>query len=232
MYIAQPSPTIQITLQSGQATAAPLATGVEKPIEPPMSCSQSCGAAAAGGGKKPRRAAGAMTTTSSEASNETWKAGAAASRAPTTVTAAASATNQIATSIREIVDKTASSTEVAAKAAYEAERNVVIMKNLAAAATRIERGLDLIQTIAGRTNLLALDAIIEATRAEMAGNGFAVVAAEVRTLAILRGLESARNPRRISHPLQFQEYYQNSTCHNLCVDVSTTTTSWCPRRCL
>ena len=43
--MALPSPTMQITLRSGQATAAPVATGVENPIEPPMFCSQSCGAA-------------------------------------------------------------------------------------------------------------------------------------------------------------------------------------------
>src|ERR1700688_1786889 len=54
VYMALPSPTMQITLRSGQATAAPVATGVENPIEPPMFCSQSCGAGAAGGGKKPR----------------------------------------------------------------------------------------------------------------------------------------------------------------------------------
>src|SRR6202140_5549240 len=54
VYIALPSPTMQITLRSGQATAAPVATGVENPIEPPMFCSQSCGAAAAVGEKKPR----------------------------------------------------------------------------------------------------------------------------------------------------------------------------------
>src|SRR6476646_3459369 len=54
VYIALPSPTMQITLRSGHATAAPVATGVEKPIEPPMFCSQSCGFAAAVGGKKPR----------------------------------------------------------------------------------------------------------------------------------------------------------------------------------
>src|SRR4029453_9534556 len=54
VYIALPSPTMQITLRSGHATAAPVATGVENPIEPPMFCSQSCGAAAAVGGKKPR----------------------------------------------------------------------------------------------------------------------------------------------------------------------------------
>src|SRR5947208_12451305 len=54
VYIALPSPTMQTTLRSGHATAAPVATGVENPIEPPMFCSQSCGTAAAVGGKKPR----------------------------------------------------------------------------------------------------------------------------------------------------------------------------------
>src|SRR5207248_1823788 len=52
--IALPSPTMQITLRSGQAIAAPIDSGVEKPIEPPMFWSQSCGAAAAVGGKKAR----------------------------------------------------------------------------------------------------------------------------------------------------------------------------------
>src|SRR5437764_12562988 len=54
VYIALPSPTRQITLRSGQAIAPPVATGVENPLEPPMFCSQSCGAAAAVGGKQPR----------------------------------------------------------------------------------------------------------------------------------------------------------------------------------
>src|ERR1700759_3663181 len=54
VYIALPSPYMKLTVRSGQATAAPVATGVEKPIEPPMFCSQSCGLAAAVGGKKPR----------------------------------------------------------------------------------------------------------------------------------------------------------------------------------
>src|ERR1700709_1596752 len=52
--MAVPAPTMQITLGSGHATAAPVATGVENPIEPPMFCSQSCGAAADVGGKNAR----------------------------------------------------------------------------------------------------------------------------------------------------------------------------------
>src|SRR6185437_8668988 len=45
---------MQMTLRSGQATAAPTATGPPKPIEPPMLFSQSCGGAPALNGKKPR----------------------------------------------------------------------------------------------------------------------------------------------------------------------------------
>ena len=48
VYMPLPSPSRQTTLRSGQATAAPVATGMPMPIEPPMFESQSCGAASAG----------------------------------------------------------------------------------------------------------------------------------------------------------------------------------------
>lgn len=130
-----------------------------------------------------RASAQTLSTTAEQASSQSSAVASGSEEAAVNVQTVAVATEQLSNSIVEINQQIDHSSKIAKAAAQEAETTTSTMRNLGIASQKIGDVVSLITDIAEQTNLLALNATIEAARAGEAGKGFAVVASEVKSLA-------------------------------------------------
>ncbi len=99
------------------------------------------------------------------------------------VQAVAAGSEELSASVREISSQVVRASQMSTDAVDQASQSGETIAGLAKAAGKIGDVIELINDIAEQTNLLALNATIEAARAGEAGKGFAVVASEVKNLA-------------------------------------------------
>ncbi len=148
-----------------------------------------------------------MTATVREVAENTQATAEAANHAESQVGEGKTVVELSASAIQNLSDRI--------KASYE------VISALQKDSANVGTVLDVIRGIAEQTNLLALNAAIEAARAGEHGRGFAVVADEIRGLA-MKTQESTEEIRTIIESLQSRSNQTTKLLHENNADIETT----------
>ena len=125
-----------------------------------------------------------LSSISQAAGQQSIEASSSADETSANVQTVSTAAGQLGESVQAIEGQLYEATGIVRRASSMAEDANQTMGLLTSAAQHIDDVVGFIRDIAGQTNLLALNATIEAARAGEAGRGFAIVASEVKGLAI------------------------------------------------